>query len=58
MVEPARWCAHEPTLNEMLADPIVRALMEADGVEVGEVEATLRSAAATRAPPQPARTAR
>ena len=32
----------EPSLEEMLADPIVRALMEADGVDPEEVEALLR----------------
>ena len=58
MAEPLRWCAREPTLREMLADPIVRALMEADGVETEEVEATLRGVAASRAPPRPVRTAR
>ena len=58
MAEPVRWSGYEPTLSEMLADPIVQALMQADGVEASELEATLRSAAASRAPPKPARTAR
>jgi hypothetical protein len=58
MAEPVRWCAHEPTISELLTDPIVRALMDADGVDPGELEATLRNVAATRAQPPPARTAR
>jgi hypothetical protein len=28
-----RWYQEEPGIDEMLADPIVRALMDADGVE-------------------------
>jgi len=31
----------EPTLDEILSDPIVRALMEADGVDRQELEAML-----------------
>jgi hypothetical protein len=58
MTNLMRWCAHEPTISEMLSDPIVRALMDADGVDAGELEASLRSLAASRAPPRPARTAR
>jgi len=38
----------EPSLEEMLADPIVRALMEADGVDPEDVEALLRSSAGSR----------
>ena len=38
----------EPSLEEMLTDPIVRALMEADGVDPEEVEALLRSIAGSR----------
>jgi hypothetical protein len=58
MTEPAQWWAYEPTISEILSDPIVRALMDADGVDPGELEAALRSVAANRAPPQSARTAR
>ena len=36
----------EPRLEEMLADPIVRAVMEADGVDPGELDAELRQIAA------------
>jgi hypothetical protein len=32
----------EPTLDEMLSDPIVRAVMEADGINPQELAATLR----------------
>ena len=52
----------EPRLEEMLADPIVRAVMEADGVDLRELEAELQQTAtllhATRRtlfPPAPAR---
>jgi len=34
-----------PSIDEMLAEPIVRALMAADGVRAGELKALLRSAA-------------
>ena len=34
----------EPTLEEMLSDPIVRAVMEADGIDPQELAATLRQA--------------
>jgi hypothetical protein len=36
------WCHREPTLDEMLSDSIVRAVMEADGVDPQELAATLR----------------
>ena len=32
----------EPTLEEMLSDPIIRAVMEADGIDPQELAATLR----------------
>jgi hypothetical protein len=32
----------EPTLEEILSDPIVRAVMEADGIDPHELAATLR----------------
>ena len=35
----------EPRLEEMLADSITRAVMEADGVDPGELEAELRQTA-------------
>jgi hypothetical protein len=38
------WRHREPTLNEILSDPIVRALMKADGIDPQEVAATLRQA--------------
>ena len=37
--------AQEPSIEEMLADPIVRAIMIADGIRAGELEALLRLAA-------------
>ena len=36
------WYHREPTLDEMLSDSIVRAVMEADGVDPQELAATLR----------------
>jgi hypothetical protein len=38
------WCHREPTLDEMLSDSIVRAVMEADGIDPQELAATLRQA--------------
>ena len=38
-------CHHEPTLNGILSDPIVRAVMEADRVNPQELEVMLRRAA-------------
>jgi hypothetical protein len=40
-----RWDTPEPSIAEMLADPIVRALMTADGVLADELEELLRSIA-------------
>jgi len=39
------WCDREPPLNGILSDSIVRAVMEADGVNPHELEAMLRRAA-------------
>jgi hypothetical protein len=36
------WCHGEPTLDEILSDSIVRAVMEADGVDPRELAATLK----------------
>jgi hypothetical protein len=38
------WCHREPTLDEILSDSIVRAMMEADGIDPQELAATLRQA--------------
>ena len=38
------WCHREPTLEEILSEPIIRAVMEADGVDRQELEAMLRQA--------------
>ena len=35
------WCHREPTLEEILSNSITRAVMEADGVDRGELEAML-----------------
>ena len=39
-------CNREPRLEDMLADSIVQALMESDGVDPRELEAGLRRTAA------------
>jgi hypothetical protein len=39
------WCDREPTLNGILTDSIVRAVMEADGVNPHDLEVMLRRAA-------------
>jgi hypothetical protein len=44
--EPTCWNA-EPTLAEILSDPIVRALMDADGVEPHEIRTVLSRISAT-----------
>jgi len=41
------WYYREPTLDEMLSDSIVRAVMEADGIDPQEVAATLRQTGRT-----------
>jgi hypothetical protein len=49
---PMRWCRREPTIAEMLSDPIVMAVMEADGVDPMAFEAQLKSMAQNAAPPR------
>lgn len=41
------WYLREPTLEDMLSDPIVVALMDADGVDPRELEAMLRDVGRT-----------
>jgi hypothetical protein len=41
-----KWCDHEPTLEEILSDPIFRAMMDADGVDPQKLETMLREVAA------------
>jgi hypothetical protein len=36
---------HEPTVREILSDPIVKAVMAADGVDAGVLRAQLRNVA-------------
>jgi hypothetical protein len=43
-----RWWDHEPTLADILSDPIVRVVMAADGVDARKLEATLREIAIDR----------
>jgi len=33
-----RWCHDEPTLDEILADPLIGVLMRADGVDREQLE--------------------
>ena len=46
-----RWCSGEPRLAEILADPIVQALMAADGVDPRQLLASLHKTAAKVAQP-------
>jgi hypothetical protein len=46
-------CCPEPTLADMLADPIVQAVMQADAVEEQEIEALLDDVARLRRVPAP-----
>lgn len=39
-------CGYDPTLSEALADPLVRVVMAADGVDPHELDADLRAVAA------------
>jgi hypothetical protein len=38
-------CHREPTLTEALADPLIRTLMQADGVDPEQLEASLKATA-------------
>jgi hypothetical protein len=49
------WYRREPTLKEMLSDSIVRAMMDADGVDPHELEAMLKEVGGTMSQPQRAR---
>jgi hypothetical protein len=44
-------CSPELTLNDVLSDSLVQAMMAADGVDPHELEATLREIARTRTRP-------
>jgi hypothetical protein len=39
------WCIREPTLEDILSDPIVMDVMAADGVDPQKLEAALRQMA-------------
>jgi hypothetical protein len=43
-----KWNHREPTLEEILSSPITKAVMAADGVDPGEVEAMVRRIARVR----------
>ena len=41
-------CWREPSLEDILSDPITQAVISADGVDTGELDALLRRVAAQR----------
>jgi hypothetical protein len=41
-----RRCYRDPTIAEVLADPLIRMVMKADGVDVAELGAVLKRTAA------------
>ena len=45
MQESERWLYGEPSLDEILSDPIVRMLMEYDGLSEDSVRGAFRAAA-------------
>ena len=45
MQDSERWLSGEPTLDDMLADPIVRILMAYDGLSEDSVRCVFRDAA-------------
>ena len=53
-----QWCHSEPTIAEMLSDPIIRALMTADRVVPDELETNLREIAGALRGPGCAKTRR
>jgi hypothetical protein len=40
-----RWCHDEPTLDDMLTDPLIAAVMRADGVDADELRPALHEMA-------------
>jgi hypothetical protein len=42
------WCRSEPTLAEILSDPITLAVMQADAVDLTQLKAVLRKIADQR----------
>ena len=36
-----RWCHDEPTLDDMLTDPLIETLMRADGVDAADLRPAL-----------------
>jgi hypothetical protein len=43
VIRPGKQCA-EPTLSELLSDPIIKAIMKADGVTPREIKDLMRRA--------------
>jgi hypothetical protein len=50
-----KFCHGEPTLEQILSDPIVRALMDADGIDPHELEIMLKEVGRRLREPHPAR---
>ena len=49
------FCAHEMTIDQLLTDPLVRTVMDADRLDAGEVATTRRAMAREIAADQPPR---
>jgi hypothetical protein len=45
-----RWCLSEPTLAEMLSDPLIRAVMAADRIAPEELKTNLTKIAGSLVP--------
>jgi hypothetical protein len=45
LVLTSRCCRYEPTVRDLLSDPVIRAVMDADGVDPDELEADLSETA-------------
>jgi len=48
MKKSLSWCHREPTLGDILSEPIVEAVMQADGVDPQELKAMLTRIARNR----------
>ncbi len=46
MRDTSSWLSGEASIDELMADPIVRLVMRSDGVSEGELRALLRTASA------------
>lgn len=46
MVQTRAWLHNEPTVDELMADPIVHLLMRSDGIQPEDVWQTIRTVSA------------